>query len=51
MRAKVEHLFRTVKQYFGYAKVRYHGLAKNTACLAILFPLTNFRAMRHQVLA
>jgi IS5 family transposase len=31
IRAKVEHPFRIVKQQFGYAKVRYHGLAKNTA--------------------
>jgi len=31
VRAKVEHPFRVVKQQFGYAKVRYRGLAKNTA--------------------
>ena len=28
VRAKVEHLFRVVKQQFGDAKVRYRGLAK-----------------------
>ena len=30
MRAKVEHPFLKVKRIFGYAKVRYWGLAKNT---------------------
>ena len=31
IRAKVEHPFRVVKQQFGFTKVRYRGLAKNTA--------------------
>jgi hypothetical protein len=31
IRAKVEHPFRIVEQQFGYAKLRYRGLAKNTA--------------------
>ena len=30
IRAKVEHPFLDVKRIFGYAKVRYRGLAKNT---------------------
>lgn len=30
VRAKVEHVFLKIKQQFGYAKVRYRGLAKNT---------------------
>ena len=30
IRAKVEHLFRVVKRQFGYVKVRYRGLKKNT---------------------
>ena len=30
IRAKVEHPFLYVKRHFGYAKVRYRGLAKNT---------------------
>ena len=29
VRAKVEHPFLKVKRLFGYAKVRYRGLAKN----------------------
>ncbi len=35
VRAKVEHPFLYVKRHFGYAKVRYRGLAKNTQRLAI----------------
>ena len=30
VRAKVEHPFLYVKRHFGYAKVRYRGLVKNT---------------------
>ena len=39
VRAKVEHPFRVVKRQFGYVKVRYKGLAKNTAQLVTLFAL------------
>ena len=31
IRAKVEHPFRVIKRQFGFTKVRYRGLAKNTA--------------------
>ncbi|SPS02593.1 transposase [Cupriavidus taiwanensis] len=31
IRAKVEHPFRVIKRQFGYTKVRYRGLRKNTA--------------------
>ena len=41
VRAKVEHPFLKVKRVFGYAKVRYRGLAKNTERLALLFGLGN----------
>ena len=41
MRAKVEHPFRYVKQLFGYGKVRYRGLAKNTNRLFVLSGFTN----------
>ena len=34
VRAKVEHPFLYVKRHFGYAKVRYRGLYKNTQRLA-----------------
>jgi len=50
VRAKVEHPFRVVKQQFGYAKVRYRGLAKNTARLTMLFALSNLLMARRHVL-
>ena len=50
VRAKVEHPFRIVKQQFGHAKVRYRGLAKNTARLTMLFALSNLWMARRQVL-
>ena len=43
IRAKVEHPFLDVKQLFGYAKVRYRGLAKNTERMALLLGLSNLR--------
>lgn len=41
VRAKVEHPFRFIKRVFGYHKVRYRGLYKNTERLHILAGLTN----------
>ena len=41
MRAKVEHSFRVIKCQFGFTKVRYRGLVKNTAQLVTLFALSN----------
>ena len=41
MRAKVEHPFRVIKRQFGYTKVRYRGLAKNSAQALTLFALSN----------
>jgi IS5 family transposase len=41
IRAKVEHPFRVIKRQFGHVKVRYRGLAKNTAQLHTLFALSN----------
>ena len=40
VRAKVEHPFLYVKRHFGYSKVRYRGLAKNTQRLMALLGLT-----------
>jgi len=37
IRAKVEHPFRVIKRQFGLAKVRFRGLAKNTAHVVTLF--------------
>jgi IS5 family transposase len=39
--AKVEHPFHIIKNRFGLKKVRYRGLAKNTAQLFTLFGLAN----------
>ena len=39
--AKVEHAFLYVKRHFGYAKVHYRGLAKNTQRLTLLLEMTN----------
>jgi transposase, IS5 family len=41
IRAKVEQPFKVVKRQFGHVKVRYRGLAKNTAQLHTLFALAN----------
>jgi len=41
VRAKVEHVFGTVKGQFGYRKTRYRGLRKQTAKLNIMFALAN----------
>ena len=43
IRAKVEHPFLDVKRIFGYAKVRYRGLSKNTERMALLLGLSNLR--------
>ena len=50
IRAKVEHPFRVIKRQFGYTKVRYRGLAKNTARLTMLFALGNLWMARRQLL-
>jgi len=39
IRAKVEHPLRLIKSQFGFVKVRYRGLTKNTAQLTTLFAL------------
>ena len=41
VRANVEHVFLKIKQQFGYAKVRYRGLAKNTNRLYVLVGFAN----------
>jgi len=50
IRAKVEHPFRVVKQQFGFTKVRYRGLAKNTAQLVTLFALSNLWMARRDLI-
>lgn len=51
LRAKVEHPFHIVKNLFGHRKVRYRGLAKNTAQLWSLFALPNLFIQRKALLA
>lgn len=51
IRAKVEHPFRVIKRQFGHVKVRYRGLAKNTAQLHTLFALSNLWMARRQLMA
>jgi len=50
VRAKVEHPFRVIKRQFGHCKVRYRGLAKNTAQLITLFALSNIWMARSRLL-
>ena len=49
VRARVEHPFLKVKRIFGYTKVRYRGLAKNTERLALLFGLGNLLTAESQL--
>lgn len=50
IRAKVEHPFRVIKCQFGFTKVRYRGLKKNTAQLITLFALSNLWMVRKQLM-
>ena len=51
VRAKVEHPFRVIKRQFGLIKVRFRGLAKNTAHVVTLFALANLWMARKQLMA
>ena len=51
IRAKVEHPFLYVKRHFGYATVRYRGLAKNRNRLCLLFGLANLLLAEHSATA
>jgi IS5 family transposase len=51
IRAKVEHPFRVIKRQFGLVKVRFRGLAKNTAHIVTLFALSNLWMVRRKLLA
>jgi len=50
IRAKVEHPFRVLKRQFGFVKVRYRGLKKNTAQLVTLFALSNLWMVRGKLM-
>lgn len=49
--AKVEQVFLVIKRIFGWAKVRYRGLAKNTHWLYISCGLANLYVARRRLLA
>ena len=51
VRAKVEHAFLVIKQIFGWTKVRYRGLAKNTHWFQISCGLANLYLVRWRLLA
>lgn len=48
-RAKVERSFRVIKRQFGLMKVRFRGLAKNTAHVVTLVALSNLWMARRQL--
>src|SRR5580658_4211910 len=50
VRAWVEHPFHTVKNLFRHKKLRYRGLAKNTAQLYSLFALANLVIVKKTLL-
>jgi hypothetical protein len=50
IRSGVEHVFRVIKQQFGYTKVRYKGLAKNAAQVFPLIGLSNLYLARRAML-
>ena len=51
IRARVEHPFHVVKNLFRHRKVRYKGLARNTAQLFSLFALANLVIAKNQLLS
>ena len=51
VRAKVKHPFLRLKRLFGYGKVPYRGLMKNTQRLALLFGLGNLITAEGQLRA
>ena len=50
VRAKVEHPFGVIKRVFGFTKVRYRGLAKNTQRLWVSCGLANLFMLRHRLM-
>ena len=50
IRAKVEHPFRVIKRQFGFVKVRFRGLKKNTAQLVTMFALSNLWMVRGKLM-
>jgi IS5 family transposase len=51
IRARVEHVFRVIKRQFGYTKMRYRGLEKNTHQVNMLVGLANMYLLRGRLMA
>jgi len=49
VRARGEHAFHVVKTLWGFTKVRYRGLAKNTARAFAAFALANLYLVRYRL--
>jgi IS5 family transposase len=49
-RSRREHFFLIAKRIFGFSKVRYKGLAKNTNFAFVLFALSNLYMVRRGLL-
>lgn len=49
-RARCEHVFHVLKRLWGFSKVRYRGLAKNTSRLFTAFALANLYLLRRRLL-
>ena len=49
-RSRVEHIFLVVKRIFGFSRVRYKGLSKNTNFIFVLFALSNLYMVRRDLL-
>ena len=50
IRAEVEHPFQVIRRQFGFMKVRYRGLKKNTAQVTTLFALSNLWMARDKLM-
>lgn len=51
VRARVEHVFGTIKRVFGFRKVRFRGLFKNRHHVRMLAALANLFTLRRRLLA
>ena len=51
IRARVEHVFCVVKRLWGFAKVRYRGLAKNATRAFTALALANIYLGRQRLMA
>ena len=49
-RSRVEHIFLIAKKVFGFSKVRYKGLPKNTNFIFVLFAPSNLYMVRRELL-